>query len=145
MKFIRESTETALQYEHDSIFLKSHSHLSQQFTILISQTAYFSWDANLALVGFEAISVVVILVVIFLWGPQKLPEMARSIGLAKREFEKASKELTSPSTYTAPIPTSSSSTQPPTDPLIVAAKSLGIITEGKTKEEIAKEIAARST
>jgi sec-independent protein translocase protein TatA len=96
----------------------------------------------LALVGFEAISVVVILVVIFLWGPQKLPEMARSIGLAKREFEKASRELTSPSTYT---PTTSTSTPSTTDPLIVAAKSLGITTEGKTKEEIAKEIAGRST
>ena len=96
----------------------------------------------MALVGFEAISVVVILVVIFLWGPQKLPEMARSIGLAKREFEKASRELTSPSTYT---PTTSTSTPSTTDPLIVAAKSLGITTEGKTKEEIAKEIAGRST
>jgi sec-independent protein translocase protein TatA len=101
----------------------------------------------LALVGFEAISVVVILVVVFLWGPQKLPEMARSIGLAKREFEKASKELTSPSTYIPP----STSASPPTpsaatpDPLIVAAKSLGITTEGKTREEIAKEIATRST
>jgi len=97
----------------------------------------------LALVGFEAISVVVIIVVIFLWGPQKLPEMARSIGLAKREFEKASRELTSPSTYTTP--TTSTSTPSTTDPLIVAAKSLGITTEGKTKEEIAKEIAGRST
>ncbi|MGA3109565.1 MAG: twin-arginine translocase TatA/TatE family subunit, partial [Candidatus Bathyarchaeia archaeon] len=27
--------------------------------------------------------------VVFLWGPQKLPEMARSVALAKREFEKA--------------------------------------------------------
>ena len=99
----------------------------------------------MALVGFEAISVVVILVVIFLWGPQKLPEMARSIGLAKREFEKASRELTSPSTYT-PSPTSTSTSTPSaTDPLIIAAKSLGITTEGKTKEEIAKEIAGRST
>jgi len=99
----------------------------------------------LALVGFEAISVVVILVVIFLWGPQKLPEMARSIGLAKREFEKASRELTSPSTYTPPPTSTSTSTPSTTDPLIIAAKSLGITTEGKTKEEIAKEIAGRST
>jgi sec-independent protein translocase protein TatA len=97
----------------------------------------------LALVGFELISVVVILVVVFLWGPQKLPEMARSIALAKREFEKASREITSPSTYSPP-PASA----PPSsaiDPLIVAAKSLGITTEGKTKEEIAKEIADRPT
>ena len=98
----------------------------------------------MALVGFELISVVVILVVVFLWGPQKLPEMARSIAQAKREFEKASREITSPSTHIPPTstPPSTSST---VDPLIVAAKSLGITTEGKTKEEIAKEIADRPT
>ena len=33
-----------------------------------------------------------ILLVIFLWGPKKLPEFARSIGLAKREFEKVREE-----------------------------------------------------
>ncbi|HMK83888.1 MAG TPA: twin-arginine translocase TatA/TatE family subunit [Candidatus Bathyarchaeia archaeon] len=99
----------------------------------------------MALVGFELISVVVILVVVFLWGPQKLPEMARSIALAKREFEKASREITSPSTYSPPPPSASPSTSSTVDPLIVAAKSLGITTEGKTKEEIAKEIADRPT
>ena len=98
----------------------------------------------MALVGFELVSVVVILVVVFLWGPQKLPEMARSIALAKREFEKASREITSPSTYSPP-PTSASPSSSTVDPLIVAAKSLGITTEGKTKEEIAKEIADRPT
>jgi sec-independent protein translocase protein TatA len=100
---------------------------------------------NLALIGFEAISVAVILIVVFLWGPQKLPEMARSVALAKREFEKASKEVTSPSSYSppptsSPIPAASSP-----DPLIVAARTLGISTEGKTKAQIAQEIMARTT
>jgi sec-independent protein translocase protein TatA len=99
----------------------------------------------LALVGFEAISVAVILVVMFLWGPQKLPEMARSIGLAKREFEKASKEMTSPSSYSPPSVSTSSQAASSPDPLIVAAKALGISTEGKTREHIAKEIRAGST
>jgi sec-independent protein translocase protein TatA len=92
----------------------------------------------LALVGYEWLIVVAILVVIFLWGPQKLPELARSIGLAKKEFEKAAKEV---STATS---ASSSTTEAGTDPLIVAAKNLGISTEGKTKEEIAREIAERT-
>jgi sec-independent protein translocase protein TatA len=99
----------------------------------------------LALVGFEAISVAVILVVMFLWGPQKLPEMARSIGLAKREFEKASKEMTSPSSYSPPSVSTSSQAASSPDPLIVAAKALGISTEGKTREQIAEEIRAGST
>jgi len=96
----------------------------------------------LALVGYEWLIVVGILLVVFLWGPQKLPELAKSIGLAKKEFEKAAKEAT---TSTSPASTSPASGQPATDPLIVAAKSLGITTEGKTKEQIAKEIADKSS
>ena len=98
----------------------------------------------MAIVGFEAITVVAILVILFIWGPQKLPEMARSIGLAKREFEKATKEMTTLATAATTAPsTSAASTQQ--DPLIVAARSLGITTEGKTKEELANEIAQRTT
>lgn len=98
----------------------------------------------MAVEGYEALTIIAILVIIFIWGPQKLPEMARSLGQAKREFEKATKEMTTLATTTtrasATLPTS-----PQQDPLIVAAKSLGIITEGRTKEELVKEIAQRTT
>jgi sec-independent protein translocase protein TatA len=92
----------------------------------------------LALVGYEWLIVVGILLVVFLWGPQKLPELARSIGLAKKEFEKAAKEVSAGATTSAPATSADS------DPLIVAAKNLGITTEGKTKEEIAKEIVEKT-
>jgi len=88
--------------------------------------------------GYEWLVVIAVLVIIFLWGPSKLPELARSIGLARKEFEKASKEVTSPSG-------ASSTVQPASDSLVVAAKELGISTEGKTKEEIAKEIAEKAS
>jgi sec-independent protein translocase protein TatA len=91
----------------------------------------------LALVGYEWLIVVGILLVVFLWGPQKLPELAKSIGLAKKEFEKAAKEVGTTASGTTPTETS-------TEPLIVAAKSLGITTEGKTKEQIAREIADKT-
>jgi sec-independent protein translocase protein TatA len=92
----------------------------------------------MALVGYEWLIVAAILLVVFLWGPQKLPELAKSIGLAKKEFDKAVKEGSGQVTSSTP-PASES-----TDPLIVAARTLGINTEGKTKEQIAKEIADRS-
>ena len=92
----------------------------------------------MALVGYEWLIIVAILLVIFLWGPQKLPELAKSLGLAKKEFEKAAREASSTVTQ------ASTSTEAPTDSLIVAAKNLGVSTEGKTREEIAREIAERT-
>lgn len=87
----------------------------------------------MALEGSELLIAVGVLVIVFLWGPQKLPELARSVGLAKKEFEKASKEVSSTATGTTSV-------APGADALIVAANSLGITTQGKTKEEIIREI-----
>jgi len=95
----------------------------------------------MALIGYEWLIVVGILLVVFLWGPQKLPELARSIGLAKREFEKSTKEISS---VTNPTTSTTTQPEPQQEPLVLAAKSLGIATEGKTKEQIAKEIAAKT-
>ena len=121
------------------------------------------------LFGFDGLVMVTILLVLFLWGPSKLPEMARVIGQAKREFDKAAKEVTSLAdvkSITNPItnpttdsinktttspPTSTpeisqqATKQPPQDPIIIAAKSLGINTLGKTKQELATEITNLTT
>lgn len=87
----------------------------------------------MALAGWEWIVVVGIIAVLILWGPKKLPELARAIGEAKKEFEKASKEVTNPP--------SAEKTKPSSDDLLIeTAKKLGISTEGKTREQIAEEI-----
>ena len=91
--------------------------------------------------AFDPIEVLVIVgavALIFLWSPQKLPELAKALGQAKREFDKAAREV-----YTA------ASTPPPTnekpdEQLIETAKKLGINTDGKTKEQISQEIVGKA-
>jgi sec-independent protein translocase protein TatA len=82
----------------------------------------------------------VIVIVIFLWGPQKIPELARGLGRAKGEFDKASKEFQASANMTANAPTPKSADQV----LIETARQLGIVTEGKTREQISSEIVARA-
>jgi sec-independent protein translocase protein TatA len=100
---------------------------------------------------------------VLLFGSNKIPELARSLGKARREFDAASKGLVD--TINSEINTSQPSTQvarsavpnmttaspaPPsgevlseTDPLVLAARNEGIDTRGKTRSQIASELAAR--
>ena len=43
-------------------------------------------------------SIAVIILVFFLWGPQKIPELARVVSQARREFDNATKEFQKVST-----------------------------------------------
>ena len=88
--------------------------------------------------GWEWIVIVGVVVVFLLWGPNKIPQLARAIGQARKEFDKASKELTSPTTEEKPAPVSAD------DTLISTAKKLGIATEGKTRDEISREIVQKA-
>ena len=87
---------------------------------------------ELAIIGYEWLIVLAIIVVLFVWGPQKLPEFARSIGLARKEIEKAYKDASNPT-----------ATPVEADPLVETAKKLGISTEGKTRSQISDEIVAK--
>ena len=91
----------------------------------------------MALAPLEMILIGVIAVVVLLLGPKKIPELARSIGLARKEFQAGSKEA---------IGASDSSTGKPsaqTDDLIDTGRKLGISTEGKTRQQISDEIVKR--
>lgn len=98
----------------------------------------------MAIDSYEAITIVLIVAVIFLWGPQKLPEIAKMIGEARKEYEKATREIPSLASLSSPTGTQTAA-KTTKDPVLIAAKSLGITTEGKTKEELAKEIVSRTT
>jgi len=98
----------------------------------------------MALDATELIIIGVIAVVIFLWGPQKIPELARALGRAKKEFDTASHEVTQAVTTTSATP---EAPRPKTgDELLVeTARKLGIATEGKSREQISQEIVARQS
>ncbi len=89
----------------------------------------------MALVGYEALIVAGIIIVVFLWGPHKLPELAKSIGETKREFDKAAKEASTLSSTPGP------SNENP-EQVALITKSMRITTAGKTRVELAKEIAS---
>jgi sec-independent protein translocase protein TatA len=83
----------------------------------------------------------IIVVVIFLWGPQKIPELARALGRARKEFEEGSKELeksVSSVTTTPSVPKTGDQL------LLETARQLGISTDGKTREQISSEIVSRA-
>ena len=92
----------------------------------------------------------VIVVVIFLWGPQKIPELARGLGRAKGEFEKATKEgKEAASAAQTPSVSSMAGSHPAAEKsadqvLLETARKLGISTEGKTRDQIAQEIVAKA-
>jgi sec-independent protein translocase protein TatA len=94
---------------------------------------------SLAAAGWEMIVVVAVRAVIFLWGPNKIPELAKSIGQARREFEKVKKDLTTFPSEENPVTPATPATPPPDDAIISTARRLGISTEGKTRDTISKE------
>jgi sec-independent protein translocase protein TatA len=95
----------------------------------------------------EIVLILVILLLIF--GPSKMPEMARTLGEAFREFKKASEDLQK--TVEGPIPQTTSQVTPLVNNvsgkskedenlIIQLAKKLGIATEGKDIQTIMNEI-----
>lgn len=85
------------------------------------------------------IVIVVIVAVIFLWGPQKIPEIARALGRAKKEFDQASKEAGDIATA-SPKPAAEMTGD---EMLVETARKLGITTEGKTRDQISQEIVSK--
>ncbi|MCL7387200.1 MAG: twin-arginine translocase TatA/TatE family subunit [Thaumarchaeota archaeon] len=93
----------------------------------------------MAIVGVEWIIIIIIIVIFLIWGPSKIPELARSLGKAKKEFEKAMKEAEEIKQQAA----SSIDVQAlknDVDMLIDIAKKLGIPTEGRTRAEIYNDV-----
>jgi len=77
--------------------------------------------------------IIILLIILLLFGGRKLPELARAIGKSVREFQNAQKGIVE-------VESKEESKDQKT---IEFARSLGIETEGKTLDEIKKEIAEK--
>jgi len=78
--------------------------------------------------------VLIALVIILIWGPSKLPSLARGMGEAIREFRKAASGVAEEEVRRV------EKKEEIDQKIIEMARSLGISTEGKTKEQILDEI-----
>ncbi len=92
----------------------------------------------MALGIFEIAIIGIIILIFVVMGPKKIPELARALGMAKKEFNAGAQN--GPTVSTAPA----SAAQMGEDDLMVAAKRLGIDTEGKTREQISAEIVRKT-
>ena len=90
----------------------------------------------------------VVVIVIFLWGPNKIPELAKGLGRARKEFDNAQKEFNiaalSPSTTTSALGGSTGPAKSTDDVLLDMAQQLGISTVGKTRDQITQEIIGKT-
>jgi sec-independent protein translocase protein TatA len=86
----------------------------------------------------------ILAIVLIIFGPKKLPQLAKSIGDAIKQYKDASEGR--PSTQSAQPQPAQQVSEPvqystkESDLLLETAKKLGIRTEGKTMEQISKEI-----
>ncbi|HYA77260.1 MAG TPA: twin-arginine translocase TatA/TatE family subunit [Verrucomicrobiae bacterium] len=91
--------------------------------------------------GMELLIIGVVAIVIIMWGPGKIPEFAKALGRAKGEFEKASKEYSVTTTANVAAP----ATMKTKDEILVdTAKSFGISTDGKSRQQISDEISSKA-
>ncbi len=92
----------------------------------------------LAILGLGAEELVLIVIVLFvLFGSTKIPQLARSLGRAKGEFEKGSRESREELERAA---------KPNDDERVLnAARELGIPTEGRPLADVKRDVKAKLT
>jgi len=86
----------------------------------------------------ELVIIGIIIVVVVVMGPKRIPELARALGSAKKEFNAGAQGA--PVVATTPA----AGAQMGGDDLMIAAQRLGISTEGKTREQISAEIVRKT-
>jgi sec-independent protein translocase protein TatA len=88
-------------------------------------------------VGFDVI-IFIAIAALLLFGPDKLPEYIRELGKLYAEFKKAQRDLEAEFNKAATVP--SPRIKQPSQTVIEIAKKMGVSPEGKTEEQLLKEI-----
>lgn len=83
--------------------------------------------------------IVIMFIILLLFGGKQLPELARSLGNAAREFRQASTE---PSKYVDEKTKTKEDEEK--EAILEAARKLGIETEGRSIEDIAQDIVKKT-
>jgi sec-independent protein translocase protein TatA len=121
--------------------LESGSEWGKGLNIVPDETLNMAFDDPI-------VWVLIVAVVVFLFGANKIPSLARSLGQARREFDGAMKgnvpsepigTMSNASVVPPPMPVAPAAVEA-SDPLIEAAQKEGIDTSGKTKQQIASEL-----
>jgi len=77
--------------------------------------------------------------VFIIFGPKRLPELAKGIGEAVRQYRQASQEVVAQPASSQPT------SRGEEESLVKTAKSLGIETTGKTAKQISEAIVAKGS
>lgn len=90
------------------------------------------------MLGMTEIVIIIFVIIILLFGAKKLPELARSLGRAKGEFDRGKMDIEREIREEKVKETKKEEKD-----VVKAAKDLGIDTEGKSEKELKEEIAKK--
>ena len=91
------------------------------------------------MVGFDEI-IFIAIVALLLFGPDKLPQYIRELGRYYAEFKKAQRDLEAE--FNKSVNASLDAPKPPSTTVMEIARKMNIPAEGKTEEQLLKEIDA---
>ncbi|HTY90345.1 MAG TPA: twin-arginine translocase TatA/TatE family subunit [Methanocella sp.] len=89
------------------------------------------------MVGFDEI-IFIAIIALLLFGPDKLPEYIRELGRFYAEFKKAQRDLEEE--FNRAANAQPSAPKPPSTTVLGIARRMNIPTEGKTEDQLLKEI-----
>ncbi|WP_424357398.1 twin-arginine translocase TatA/TatE family subunit [Methanocella sp. MCL-LM] len=93
------------------------------------------------MVGFDSLLLIGI-VALLLFGPDKLPQYLRELGKIYAEIKKAQREFERELNQSQDALVSKPVVRPPSEKVVGIARKMGIATENKTEDQLLSEIAA---